>query len=55
MLALFTELSAEQEVLLKEIVTLDSEITLEQYKKKLAAYCLPFSELTDAKIKKLLS
>lgn len=52
-LALFTDLSAEQEALLKEIVTLDSEIALEQYKEKLAAFCIPFTELTDAKIKKL--
>lgn len=52
-LTLFTELNAEQEELLKEIVTLDSEIALEQYKEKLATYCLPFVELTDSKIKKL--
>ena len=52
-LALFTNLHAEQEALLKEIVTIDSEMALEQYKEKLAAFCLPFTELTDTKIKKL--
>lgn len=52
-LALFTNLHAEQEALLKEIVTIDSEIALEQYKEKLLAFCFPFTELTDAKIKKL--
>ena len=51
--ALFSDLNAEQEALLQEIVTLDSKVALEQYKEKLAAYCLPFTELTDAKIKKL--
>lgn len=52
-LALFADLNEEQEALLKEIVILDSEIALEQYKEKLTAFCLPFTELTDAKIKKL--
>ena len=52
-LALFPDLNGEQEALLKEMVTLDSEISLTQYKEKLLAYCIPFTELTDAKIKKL--
>lgn len=52
-LALFTDLNTEQEALLTEIVSLDSEIALEQYKEKLTEFCLPFTELTDAKVKKL--
>lgn len=52
-LALFATITAEQEALLTEIVKLDSELALEQYKEKLLAFCLPFTPLTDAKIKKL--
>jgi hypothetical protein len=52
-LALFTDLNSEQEALLTEIVKLDSEIALEQYKEKLLVYCIPFTDLTDSKIKKL--
>ncbi len=52
-LALFADLNSEQEALLTEIVKLDSEIALEQYKVKLLAYCIPFTDLTDSKIKKL--
>lgn len=52
-LALFDDLTEEQEALLKEIVDLDSDLAIQRYKEKLSAVCLPFAELSDAKVKKL--
>lgn len=52
-LALFPDLNKEQETLLSEIVELDSDVALQLYKEKLKNYCIPFVELTDAKVKKL--
>ena len=52
-LALFADLSEEQEALLKEILELDSELAVQRYKEKLEEACIPFTELTDAKVKKL--
>ncbi|MGM9926801.1 MAG: FusB/FusC family EF-G-binding protein [Bacillus sp. (in: firmicutes)] len=52
-LNLFPDLTIEQKQLLHEIITIDSEIELEKYKEKISSFCIPFSPLTDAAIKKL--